>query len=57
MNVHNIICNSPSYIYSQYKIIEYFLGMYNTYLNIIDEINDVPIAKATHLLMPQQDDY
>lgn len=55
--MHNIICNSPSYIYSQYKIIEYFLGMYNTYLNIIDEINDVPIAKATHLLMPQQDDY
>ena len=32
----------------KYKIIEYFLGMYNIYLNIIDEINDVPIISINN---------
>ena len=57
--MHDIICNSPSYIYSQFKILEYFLGMYNTYLTIVDEVMGVKEDNRKHkeILMPQQDDY
>ena len=54
--MHDIICNSPSYIYSQFKILEYFLGMYNTYLTIVDEVLNNK-EKHKEILMPQQDDY